>query len=76
MRDSAERIFGPEIANGLEDFWGVDAEGEIIGAWKRQGCKYILFVFLLPPESDQSTKTPAYGIMAAPLYTRAISPAF
>ncbi|KAH8797266.1 hypothetical protein F5884DRAFT_254874 [Xylogone sp. PMI_703] len=37
MRQAAARIFGLEVEKGLEDFWGVDAEGEIIGAWKRQG---------------------------------------
>jgi hypothetical protein len=43
MRDSATRIFGSEVASGLEDFFGVDAEGEIVGAWKRQGCKFIAY---------------------------------
>jgi hypothetical protein len=43
MRDSATRIFGSEVASGLEDFFGVDAEGEIVGAWKRQGCKLIAY---------------------------------
>ncbi|KAG0645380.1 Flavin-containing monooxygenase YUCCA3 [Hyphodiscus hymeniophilus] len=37
MRESATEIFGSEVANGLEDFFGVDAEGEILGAWRRQG---------------------------------------
>ncbi|KAH8802605.1 flavin-containing monooxygenase [Xylogone sp. PMI_703] len=37
MRHAAARIFGPEVDKGLEDFWGVNAEGEIRGAWKPQG---------------------------------------
>ena len=34
MRSMAEKIVGPEVAEQLEDFWQVDAEGELLGVWK------------------------------------------
>ena len=34
MRAMAESIVGTEVAERLEDFWQVDAEGELLGAWK------------------------------------------
>lgn len=40
MRNLAGRIVGPEIEAQLKDFWGVNAEGELIGAFKDSGRKY------------------------------------
>lgn len=40
MRIQAEEMFGPDIAAQLEDFWGLDPEGEINGAFKPLPRKY------------------------------------
>jgi hypothetical protein len=40
MRQIAGQIVGPEVADQLSDFWGVDAEGELRGAFKYAGRKY------------------------------------
>jgi hypothetical protein len=40
MRQIAGRIVGPEVEDQLDDFWGIDAEGEIRGAFKPAGRKY------------------------------------
>ncbi|KAK5166750.1 hypothetical protein LTR04_000461 [Oleoguttula sp. CCFEE 6159] len=37
MRHAATQIVGEEIGNQLEDYWCVDAEGELRGAWKPIG---------------------------------------
>ena len=37
MRQLAGTIVGPEIENQLEDFWGLDKEGEPRGAFKPTG---------------------------------------
>lgn len=37
LRDMAGSIVGSEIQEQLEDFCGVDAEGEILGGWKPTG---------------------------------------
>lgn len=34
MREAAEDIVGKEVGENLDDWWGVDKEGEIRGAWK------------------------------------------
>ncbi|KAH8704913.1 putative flavin-containing monooxygenase [Talaromyces proteolyticus] len=34
MRDTARQLFGDEVADRADDFWGVDDEGEIKGAYK------------------------------------------
>ena len=39
MRLAASGILGRKVTNELEDFWGVDEEGELIGAWKPLKCK-------------------------------------
>lgn len=39
MRLAASSILGRKVTNELEDFWGVDEEGELIGAWKPLKCK-------------------------------------
>lgn len=41
MREMAKAIVGEETAEQLDDYWGVDAEGEIRGAWKPIGRKCI-----------------------------------
>lgn len=37
LKNSARRIVGPEIAEGLEEFWQCDQEGETRGAWRDTG---------------------------------------
>ncbi|KAK4985615.1 hypothetical protein LTR66_008118 [Elasticomyces elasticus] len=37
MRHAATQIVGEDIGDQLEDYWGVDAEGELRGAWKPIG---------------------------------------
>jgi cation diffusion facilitator CzcD-associated flavoprotein CzcO len=39
MRYLVRDIFGEEIAEQMGDFWGLDEEGEIKGAWKGTGRK-------------------------------------
>lgn len=39
MRYMAEEIFGPEIAEQMGDFWTLDKEGELKGAFKPCGRK-------------------------------------
>jgi Pyridine nucleotide-disulphide oxidoreductase len=42
MRYAAEKLVEPEVAKRLEDWWGVDTEGEIRGAWKPMGRMFSL----------------------------------
>lgn len=35
MKGGIRELFGSEVASRVEDFWGVDAQGEIKGAYKR-----------------------------------------
>jgi len=35
MRTDIARIFGEEVASRADDFWGLDEEGELKGAFKR-----------------------------------------
>ncbi|KIW71278.1 hypothetical protein PV04_03461 [Phialophora macrospora] len=37
MRKNVEELFGPEIAAQVDDFWTLDAEGELKGAFKPTG---------------------------------------
>lgn len=39
VRHQAAAITGPEVSALLEDYFYVDEEGEILGAWKPQGRK-------------------------------------
>ncbi|KAJ5620688.1 hypothetical protein N7510_004672 [Penicillium lagena] len=43
MRTTAASIIGQSIADRLEDFFGVDEEGEILGAWKPMNCPGIWY---------------------------------
>ncbi|CAL5871166.1 uncharacterized protein PFLUO_LOCUS5413 [Penicillium psychrofluorescens] len=43
MRTTAASIVGDDIADRLEDFFGVDEEGEIRGAWKPMNCPGIWY---------------------------------
>lgn len=40
MREMAGTIVGPQVESQLEDFWGLDSEGEIRGAFKHTGRKF------------------------------------
>lgn len=44
MRQSAADIFGTDIADQLEDYWGMNSEGEILGAFKPSGRECTLFL--------------------------------
>jgi len=53
MRLAAEAIVGDEVGAKLEDWWGVDKEGELRGAWKPIGRKCtVLKAILLPHIAD------------------------
>ena len=39
MRGNVEQIFGKSVADEVGEFWGLDEEGEIKGAYKRSGRK-------------------------------------
>lgn len=38
-RKDVERLFGEQVAEKCEEFWGLNEEGEVRGAWKRSGRK-------------------------------------
>ena len=42
-RRDVERLFGKTVAERCDEFWGLDEEGEVRGAWKRSGrkCSFI-----------------------------------
>lgn len=46
MRHEVTKIVGPEIGNRLDDYWDIDDEGEMRGAYKRMDRKQSLFLFL------------------------------
>ena len=46
-RRDVERLFGGKVAERCEEFWGLDEEGEVRGAWKRSGRKYSLLTCTL-----------------------------
>ena len=37
MREAARKVFGDELAEMANDFWGFDDEGETRGIWRRSG---------------------------------------
>jgi cation diffusion facilitator CzcD-associated flavoprotein CzcO len=45
MRLIAAEIVGKEVGDVLEDWWGVDSEGELRGAWKPIGRMYTNSIF-------------------------------
>lgn len=40
FRVDAARIVGKEVAEQMDDYWGMDAEGEIRGLAKKAGCEF------------------------------------
>lgn len=46
MRFLVDRIFGEEIGDQMGDYWGLNGEGEIRGAWKECGREFYLLVRL------------------------------
>lgn len=40
FRVDAARVVGREVAEQMDDYWGMDAEGEIRGLAKKAGCEY------------------------------------
>jgi hypothetical protein len=46
MRTNVAKIFGQSIADRVDDFWGLDEEAELKGAFKGTGRK-LSFPFLL-----------------------------
>lgn len=43
------KIVGPEIGERLDHYWGLDAEGELRGAYKPLGCKLTAKIFKILP---------------------------
>ena len=39
MKDTIREILGSEVADRVEDFWGINEEGELKGAFKPSGRK-------------------------------------
>ena len=37
MRDTARKVFGDELADRVNDVWGLDQEGETRTMWRRSG---------------------------------------
>ena len=52
MRTNVEELFGKEISAQVDDFYGLDAEGELKGAFKPTGRK---FFFASSHASDSVT---------------------
>ena len=53
MRVLVRSIVGDDVADQLDDWWGLDAEGEIRGAWKPCGRTYhfwLIHVYLVYQE--------------------------
>lgn len=48
LRLVVSNMLGPEVAGQLEDYWGMDDEGELKGAFKQSGRKSSLTVLMLP----------------------------
>lgn len=46
MRTSVAKIFGQAIADNVDDFWGLDDEAELKGAFKGTGRKLFFFMVL------------------------------
>lgn len=46
MRHTVAKILGREISDEVGDFWGLDSEGEIVGAYKPSG-RTLDFIHLL-----------------------------
>jgi hypothetical protein len=46
MKVAIRQLLGSEVADRIEDFWGVDEEGEIKGAFKPSG-RELRFTFTL-----------------------------
>lgn len=66
LREMAGTIVGPEIEDQLEDFWALDSEGEIRGAFKYTGRE---FDDALPDSISQPLTTmqiPEYGLLGVP----------
>jgi hypothetical protein len=44
VRNEAAKIVGQEIGDAVEEYWGLDEEGEIRGVYKCMSCKLRFFV--------------------------------
>jgi hypothetical protein len=62
MRLAATRILGEEIGEQLEDFWCVDAEGELRGAWKPAG-RMSSFSLSIPSCFEKYTDVEIYLVL-------------
>lgn len=43
LRLLVAEIFGPDVAGQVDNFWGLDEEGELKGAFKPSGRMYLIF---------------------------------
>jgi hypothetical protein len=60
MRLLVAELFGHEVASQVEDFWGLDEEGELKGAFKPSGRKYNPFPAVA--DTDYALQTLHFGI--------------
>lgn len=61
LRMIVENLFGPEVASKSEDYWGLDPEGEVFGAFKPQNRKRC-FVRTSKDISADFTQNLVFGI--------------
>ena len=79
VRREAIKVVGPEIGERLDDYWELDDEGELRGAYKPHGCKFCALCFRsrLPVDcfTDSSRVDPGIwyiggGVTYARFYSR------
>lgn len=70
LREGIARIVGEEIGDQLEDYWLVDKEGELLGAFKPSGRLYCLS-HPYRRHADLSLQIRRCGIWVAPWRRRA-----
>lgn len=57
MRGEVYRLFGAEVGDKVEDFWGLDKEGEISGAFRPSGRRLTHDCNLLDLEVDMANRS-------------------
>jgi hypothetical protein len=71
LKNSARRIVGAEIAEGLEEFWQCDQEGETRGAWRDTGrmFNFSVRIILVVNHANRLLQTLPFGILAMAMPT-------
>lgn len=54
MRLAASQLVDQEVADGLDNYWGLDEEGNIRGAWRVMGRKFFSIFAISPPVSNRN----------------------